>query len=767
MAKIGINSINDKKIVHFKAEKTIFAKQTSCMMIMEEILKFTDAERKSLYEAYLSLRRNVDGGFSATDYRYIKEKISVTVGNGGIVRDNFGFNPIITDLLTACLVGQEIGFQREIMLCIMLNRCVQAGTVTLDEAKEHFGENVANILANLAQINSLYAKSPTIETENFRNLLLSFTNDMRVILIMISGRLVVLRNLADAPDESRRLVAREASKLYIPLAHKLGFYKLKSEMEDLALRYTESEIYTELSRKLEETAASREDYIASFIKPIEKQLKMQPHIKFRIKGRTKSINSIWQKMKKQQRPFEQIYDLFAIRIIIDSEPQNEKSECWQVYSIVADMYTPNPHRLRDWLSVPKSNGYESLHTTVMGPEGRWVEVQIRTERMDAVAEHGLAAHWRYKGIKSEKGLDNLLASIRDTLQNLNEENATDNKFKMELYKDEIFIFSPKGDLYRLAKGATVLDFAFSIHTGLGCKCTGAFVNGRNVPIRHVLCNGDQVEIITSNSQTPKQAWLNIAQTGRARSKIRQAMKEYISRQADMGRETIVRKLKNHKIDYDESIMDHLIRKMGFKRLSDFYQNVADGSIDVADVMKRYQALLNPESDNNEPTRSAGDFTFSGNEQSTSSDVLIIERNLKGVDYKLAKCCSPIFGDDVFGFVTINGGISIHRKDCCNARQLQERYPYRVIEARWSDIDNQGAMFPVTLRIVGNDDIGVVTNITSVISQEKDVTMRGINIESHDTLFSGTLSLLVNGNIKLNKLIAKIEGVKGVKQVRRS
>ena len=431
------------------------------------------------------------------------------------------------------------------------------------------------------------------------------------------------------------------------------------------------------------------------------------------------------------------------------------------------MYTPNPHRLRDWLSVPKSNGYESLHTTVMGPEGRWVEVQIRTERMDAVAEHGLAAHWRYKGIKSEKGLDNLLASIRDTLQNLNEENATDNKFKMELYKDEIFIFSPKGDLYRLAKGATVLDFAFSIHTGLGCKCTGALVNGRNVPIRHVLCNGDQVEIITSNSQTPKQAWLNIAQTGRARSKIRQAMKEYILRQADMGRETIVRKLKNHKIDYDESIMDHLIRKMGFKRLSDFYQNVADGSIDVADVMKRYQALLNPESDNNEPTRSAGDFTFSGNEQSTSSDVLIIERNLKGVDYKLAKCCSPIFGDDVFGFVTINGGISIHRKDCCNARQLQERYPYRVIEARWSDIDNQGAMFPVTLRIVGNDDIGVVTNITSVISQEKDVTMRGINIESHDTLFSGTLSLLVNGNIKLNKLIAKIEGVKGVKQVRRS
>lgn len=736
-------------------------------MTMEEIMMFTQNERATLNTILKSLLDSIEGGYSVADYRFVKEKIVQTIGNGGIVRDNFGFNPVVTDLLTANLVGQEIGFQREIMICIMLNRCVQAGTVTLDEAKAQFGENVANILSNLAQINNLYAKSPTIESENFRNLLLSFTNDMRVILIMISSRLVILRSLFNVDnDDARKLVAREASQLYIPLAHKLGFYKLKSEMEDLALRYTESEIYAELSRKLEETAASREDYIASFIKPIERQLKTMPHLKYRIKGRTKSINSIWQKMKKQQRPFEQIYDLFAIRIIIDSEPQNEKSECWQVYSIVADMFTPNPYRLRDWLSVPKSNGYESLHTTVMGPEGRWVEVQIRTERMDAVAEHGLAAHWRYKGVKSEKGLDNLLASIRDTLQNLSEEAAADNKFKMELYKDEIFIFSPKGDLYRLSKGATVLDFAFSIHTGLGCKCTGALVNGRNVPIRHVLNNGDQVEIITSNSQSPKQAWLNIAQTGRARSKIRQALKDMISRQADMGREAIVRKLKNHKIDFDESIMDHLIRKMGFKRLTDFYQNVADGVIDVADILKRYQALLNPESENNEPVRSAGDFTFSGNEKGGSSDVLIIERNLKGVDYKLAKCCSPIFGDDVFGFVTINGGISIHRKDCSNARQLQERYPYRVIEARWSDIDNTGALYPVTLRIVGNDNIGVVTNITSLISQEKDVIMRGINIESHDTLFSGTLSLMLNGNTKLNKLIAKIEGVKGVKHVKR-
>ena len=734
---------------------------------MSELLIHTDDEKRDILELTEVLVKDIEGGVHSNDYRFIKERILNAIAEGKVTRDALGFSPVLTDMKTAVLVGQEIGFQNEIITSILLNRCVNAGTATIDEINEIFGESVTKIITNLMQINSLYAKSPTIESENFRNLLLSFTNDMRVILIMIASRLVMLRELFNSDDDdARKLMAHEASKLYIPLAHKLGFYKLKSEMEDLALRYTETEIYAELSCKLEETAASREDYIESFIKPIERLLKMQPHIKFRIKGRTKSINSIWQKMKKQQRPFEQIYDLFAIRIIIDSEPQNEKSECWQVYSIVADMYTPNPHRLRDWLSVPKSNGYESLHTTVMGPEGRWVEVQIRTERMDAVAEHGLAAHWRYKGVQSEKGLDNLLASIRDTLQNMSEESAAESKFKMELYKDEIFIFTPKGDLYRLSKGATILDFAFCIHTGLGCRCTGALVNGRNVPLRHILNNGDQVEIITSNSQTPKQAWLNIAKTGRARAKIRQALKEISAKQADMGRETVVRKLKNHKIEFDESIMDHLIRKMGFKRLSDFYQNVAEGTIDIADILKRYQALANPENENGEQPQSAEDFVFTADKETKgSSDVLVIERNLKGVDYKLAKCCAPIFGDDIFGFVTISGGISIHRKDCTNAKQLQERYPYRIIEARWSEMDNN-SLFPVTLRIVGHDDIGIVNNITSVISQENGVTMRGINIESHDTLFSGTLSLLINDKIKLNKLISKIEGIKGVKQVKR-
>jgi GTP pyrophosphokinase len=737
-------------------------------MNMSGILAFSHEDREALKMLCRQLRGEAQEKITLSDYRFLKSCIDKAIAEEKITRDRFGLNPIILDLKTAYLVTGEIGHRRDIIISIVLNRCMQAGVVDIKDVDNRFGKNVSNILTSLAKINGLYAKSPTVESENFRNLLLSFADDMRFILIMIADRLVLMRHIAGSDNNEARLqVANEAAKLYAPLAHKLGFYKMKSELEDLVIKYTEPEVYAELSRKLEETAASREDYMKNFIHPIEKALKSNPHIKYRIKGRTKSIHSIWQKMKRQKCSFEGIYDIFAIRIIIDSEPANEKSECWQVYSLVTDMYTPNPHRLRDWLSVPKSNGYESLHTTVMGPEGRWVEVQIRTERMDTIAEHGLAAHWRYKGIKSEKGLDNLLASIRDTLEHLSEEEVNESKFKMELYKDEIFIFTPKGDLYRLPKGATILDFAFSIHTGLGCRCTGALVNGRNVPLRHTLNNGDQVEIITSNSQTPKQAWLNIAQTSRARAKIRQALKEISAKQADIGREAVIRKLKNHKIEFDESVMDQMIRKMGFKRLSDFFQNIAEGNIDIGDVLKRYQAIQNPDNENPEPVRSADEFTYvNENDGRGSQDVLVIERNLKGVDYKLAKCCAPIFGDDIFGFVTINGGIPIHRKDCTNAKQLIERYPYRVIEARWSEIDKNNALFPVTLRIVGHDDIGIVTNITSLINQEKDITMRGINIESHDTLFSGTLSLLINDRLKLNKLISKIEAIKGVKQVKR-
>ena len=736
---------------------------------MPEYIVLSPEEKKELFGLCRKIQHNVEEKLEPTDYLHLKRYIDKAVLEGKIQRNKFGLNPILLDIHTAYLVGCEIGHRREIAVSILLNRCMQTGVVTIEEVSEQFGKNIANILAGLSKINSLYAKSPTVESENFRNLLLSFANDMRIILIMIADRLVLMRHIAESDnDEARRLVAREASQLYAPLAHKLGFYKLKSELEDLVIKYTEPEVYAELSRKLEETAASREDYMANFIAPIKKSLGNNPHIKYRIKGRTKSIHSIWQKMKRQKRPFEGIYDLFAIRIIIDSEPANEKSECWQVYSLVTDLYTPNPHRLRDWLSVPKSNGYESLHTTVMGPEGRWVEVQIRTERMDTIAEHGLAAHWRYKGIKSEKGLDNLLASIRDTLEHISDEDVSDNKFKMELYKEDIFVFTPKGDLFHLPKGATILDFAFCIHTGVGSHCTGALVNGRNVPLKHVLSNGDQVEIVTSNSQTPKHAWLGIVKTSRARAKIRQALKDIGARQAALARETLERKFKNHKIEFDEKQVDRMIRKMGFKRLTEFYQQVADGFIDVSDVLQRYQNMLAEDNATNDTIHSAQDFTLQNElDKDFSNDILVIERNLKGVDYKFAKCCTPVFGDDIFGFVTISGGISIHRKDCSNARQMRQRYPWRVIEARWSDKNKDGkTLYAVNLRIVGHDDIGIVTNVTSVISQESNVILRNINIESHDTLFSGTLTLLIDDYSKLTKLIRKIEGIRGIKQVSR-
>jgi GTP pyrophosphokinase len=488
-----------------------------------------------------------------------------------------------------------------------------------------------------------------------------------------------------------------------------------------------------------------------------------------MKGRTKSIHSIYQKMKKQKCPFEGVYDLFAIRIILDSEYEKEKQECWQVYSIVSDMYMPNPKRLRDWLSVPKSNGYESLHTTVMGPEGKWVEVQIRTERMDDIAERGFAAHWRYKGVKGESGLDEWLTTIRETLENAGSDLEVMDQFKLELYEDEVFVFTPKGDLFKLAKGATVLDFAFSIHTKLGCKCIGAKVNGKNVQLRQQLNSGDQVEIMTSNTQTPKQDWLNIVTTSKARSKIRQALKEIEARQTEFAKETIERKFKNRKVDYDEAVMMRLIKKLGYKTVTLFYQDIANEKLDANDVLDRFVEMKKKETEasNEVLYRSAEGYSIHtvAEDKNFKDDVLVIDQNLKGLDFKLAKCCNPIYGDDVFGFVTINGGIKIHREDCPNAAEMKSRFGYRIVKAKWAG-KSQGKQYPITLRVVGHDDIGIVTNITSIINKENGILLRSISIDSHDGLFSGMLTVMVDDTSKLEALIKKLRTVKGVKQVNR-
>ena len=701
----------------------------------------------------------------------IEALLTRAVEEGSLVRDSFGLNPLISNLQTAIIVVDEMGMRRAAIVSILLHDMVKCGYVTTEELAAQFGADVAGILNGLVRINKLYEKNPSIESENFRNLLLSFAEDMRVILIMIADRVNTMRQIKDAPNEEARLkVAGEAAYLYAPLAHKLGLYKLKSELEDLSLKYMQHDMYYHIKEKLNATKAARDKYIASFIQPIEEKL-VAAGLKCHIKGRTKSIHSISQKMKKQKTNFEGIYDLFAIRIILDSEYEKEKQECWQAYSIVTDMYQPNPKRLRDWLSIPKSNGYESLHTTVMGPEGKWVEVQIRTERMDDIAERGLAAHWRYKGVKSETGLDEWLTSIREALEH-NDDDGLElmDQFKMDLYKDDVFVFTPKGDLFKLPQGATVLDFAFHIHTNVGCRCTGAKVNGKHAQLRQKLSNGDQVEILTSNTQTPKQGWLDIVTTSKARNKIRQSLNEIESRQAAFARETIERKFKNRKIDYDEPTMMRLIKRMGYKQVKEFYQKIADGSLDVNQFIDRYVQAMEQVTEPHDVTiRSAEGYSMQQDEQLKqhfSGDVLVIDQNLKGIDFKLAQCCNPIYGDEVFGFVTTGGGIKIHRCDCPNAHDLHTRFGYRVVKARWAG-KSKGSLYPITLTVIGHDDIGIVNNITSIISKEENIQLRNISINSHDGLFSGTLTVLIEENARLQALVKKLRTVKGVKQVNRN
>ena len=671
---------------------------------------------------------------------------------------------------TAEILEEEIGLKGEAVEAVYLIPEIEAGHTTIEAVEAEHGSQVARILHGLNRIQQLYLKNPVIESENFRNLLLSFAEDMRVILIMIADRVNLMRQIRDTKNlEAKMEVSQEAAYLYAPLAHKLGLYKLKSELEDLSLKYMEHDAYYMIREKLNETKASRDAYIAAFIKPVEEKVKAAG-INCHIKGRTKSIHSIWEKMKKQKCGFEGIYDLFAIRIIIDCPEEKEKMQCWQAYSIVTDMYQPNPKRLRDWLSVPKSNGYESLHITVLGPEQKWVEVQIRTERMDEIAERGVAAHWRYKGVKGETGLDEWLTNIRSMLENAEGMEAMD-QFKMDLYEDEVFVFTPRGDLFKFPVGATVLDFAYHIHSKIGNQCTGGRINGRVVSIRQLLKSGDQVEILTSSSQKPRQEWLSIVKTSRAKSKIRLALKETQVKEGLFAKEMLERKFKNRKIEQDESTMFHVIKKMGFKEVSDFYKQIADGTLDVNAVIEKYIEVRDGEKTvtGDNQARSASEFELDdskipGLNQGLSDDTLVIDRNLKGLDYQLARCCQPIYGDPIFGFVTINGGIKIHRQDCPNAPELRRRYGYRVVKARWS---GKGAsQYSITLRVIGNDDIGIVNNLTSIISKDERLVLRSINIDSHDGLFSGNIVVMLEDTSRLEQLIKKLRTVKGVKQVER-
>ena len=692
------------------------------------MLAFTDIEKQKALEIIEDLKHHPVAALLPNDEEKLRRILFDAIEQGSIQRDIFGLNPILRALQTAYIAVDEIGLGRDAIIATLLYPIDSSDFLPWED----WG-GVDSILHGLHRVQQLYKKTPAIETENFRSLLLSFAEDMRVILIMIADRVNLMRQIRDTANiAARQRASEEASYLYAPLAHKLGLYQLKSELEDLSLKYLEHDAYYHIKNKLSATKEARDKYIQDFITPVKEHLE-QAGLKFHIKGRTKSIHSIWQKMKKQKCPFEGVYDLFAIRIILDSAPEREKMECWQAYSIITDMYQPNPKRLRDWLSVPKSNGYESLHITVLGPENKWVEVQIRTERMDEIAEHGLAAHWRYKGIKSAGGgIDQWLSAIRTALEAGDDMQVMD-QFRMNLYEDEVFVFTPKGEIKKFAAGATVLDFAYNIHSRIGNTCVGAMVNGKNASIRQVLHSGDTVEIMTSNSQHPRREWLNIAISSHARSKIRKALSE------------LQRKEEEAKGERPEAAT----------------ASSSSGEGSSASVLRRGSG-----EHSSEPVPvSAASFIL--HRQGTADSLSLGEERavFRGIEYTLAKCCHPIYGDDVFGFVTVSGGIKIHRKDCPNAGELRRRFGYRIVKAQWSD--KGSGQYDITLRVVGNDDIAVVNTITSVISKEAHTQLRAINIDSDDGLFRGAITVSVDDNTHLASLIKKLKGVKGVRSVSRS
>lgn len=723
----------------------------------------TKEERQDLLKTYKDLLHSSQNSVSSEEIRKTKDILKTVINSKGYTIDVYGLNLLIRKLHTALIVSEEIGLKGTTLIAVILAQIVIENYYSLDDIKKQFGSDVAIIIHGLIKIQELYTKNVAIQTENFRKLLLSFAEDVRVILIMIADRLHLMRiakNITDKEQISH--LADEASTLYAPLSHRLGLYKVKSELEDLSLKFSDRETYDYIAHKLNETKRSRDKYIAEFIAPVEKGLQ-ELNLNFDIKGRTKSIHSIRNKLMKQKIEFEKVYDLFAIRIILDTTPEKEKAECWQVYSVITDMYQPNPNRLKDWLSIPKSNGYESLHTTVMGPQGKWVEVQIRSKRMDEIAERGLAAHWKYKGIKGESGLDEWMNNVREALEHKESGgNELFHDFKMDLYEDEIFVFTPKGDLFRLPKNATVLDFAFAIHTTIGSKCVSGKINGKNVTIKHRLRSGDQVEILTSPNQTPKQDWLNFVVTSKARIKIKQSLKEQAAKQAEFAKELLQRRFKNRKIEEDEPKLMRMIKKMGYKTITDFYAEIADEKLDINTVIDLFLDFEKPEDDIRLTDRSVENFVIPiPDKKAIKEDVLVIDENMTGIDYSLARCCNPIYGDEIFAFVS-SKGIKIHREQCPNANSLR-RHKHRITEARWTK--KSDSKYTVMLRIVAEDDMTILSSITSMITKE-GMAVRGINVVPSNGIFHGTISVSLGDTSAMNLLIGKLRAIKGVHEITR-
>ena len=731
---------------------------------------FTTEERILLPQLVKELNDKLGNQLTCKDINTVHGLIERGIREAGIFkRDRYGLNPVVRHLRTALTLCDSIAPDRTMVIATMIYNLCRGDYLDVDRIRALFDDDIARVVHGLLHVAPLYKKQAAVENENFHKLLLSFAEDVRVILIMTVDRLALMRAINHHPNEKFvHDIASESRYLYAPLAHKLGLYAIKTELEDTSLKYLDRKTFSQIAERLNETKRERERYIQEFIKPIDERLK-QEGLKFDLKGRTKSINSIWQKMQKQGVDLGGIYDLFAIRIILDTTPKDEKRACWLAYSIVTDIYKANPSRFKDWITIPKSNGYESLHITVYGPGDKWVEVQIRSRRMDETAERGVAAHWRYKGIKSDGDVDRWMNEVREMLEASGQEGQMNLMRNMDtnLYNNEVFVFTPKGDLFRLPQGATILDFAFHIHSRVGCTCMGGKVDGKNQKINYRLKSGDTVEIITSSTQTPRLDWLNIAVTSRARNKIKNAINERRARQAQLARETLQRRFKNRKIEPDDAILARLIKKMGHKTTTEFYAAIQEGEIDVNTVVEQYEAIVAKQNEATATRGTAEEFVLqqpAERKEVFNDDILVIGEGVKGINYKLAKCCNPIFGDRVEGFIASDGAIKIHRTDCKNMRHLKERYPYRIIRTRWTG--KAGSQFVVTLHVLGKDDLGIVTSITSVINKTDNCLLRSISVQAEGGLFEGYITVNISHIDLLDDLTKKILNVKGVKEVTR-
>ena len=710
--------------------------------------------------------------YSARSVAMIREALDIAAGKlAGLTR--YDGTPLVDHSVgVASIVISEIGLGRNSVISTLLHDVVRLGLASSVEVGERFGAECSAIIDGMTGISGLKTKTADDQADSIRELIISYSTDPRVILIKLADRLEVMRTLDMFPPEKREKKSWESLNLYAKIAHKLGLYNIKSELEDLSLKYLEPGEYAAIVENLSAGAAERERFIERFLAPVREKLD-RTAVKYHIKSRTKSIYSIWNKMRAQKLAFDEVYDIFALRIIIDCPREEEKTACWSAYSIVTDFYTPNPERLRDWISIPKSNGYESLHPTVVTPEGRWVEVQIRTERMDAVAERGIAAHWRYKGVHGAgMGTEEWLARLRELIENTDTTTTTVSTkgFDASLSSGEIFVFTPTGDLRRLPEGATVLDFAFHIPTNVGAGCIGGKVNGRNVPIKHTLRNGDIVQILTSKNQRPKADWLAIVRTTRAKNKIRAHLRELEAHAATLGREELERKIKNWKlaIPIDDAVTA-LCRYYKLRTGTELYGRIAGGAIDIADTKEILSRHLSGETEEERKAAAAAvnpSKNREGGDGSRSSDALVIDDSIAGIDYKLGKCCNPIYGDDIFGFVTVTSGITIHRADCPNAARMLAKYPYRALHARWRESAAGDGAFRATIRVVADDTPGIVTRIADIINGELKLNMRSINFSSQGGVLSGLINVEVPGAAVVDTLVHKILAVRGVQKTYR-